>query len=120
MRSQIVISNRGRGGRRYAPYACTEHGALMAATVLNSPRAVAMSIYIVKAFVKMREDLATNAAILKRVAEIEKTLLIHDSVLRVVQKLRPLSHRLSHQNLKSVFTSKKTGSLTGSKGNGCN
>jgi hypothetical protein len=71
--------------------AFTEHGALMAATVLNNPRAVAMSLYIIRAFVKMREDLAANAAILKRLAEIDKTLLLHDGALRdIFQKLRPL------------------------------
>ena len=91
MRSQIVISKTGRGGRRYPPYAFTEHGALMAATVLNSPRAIAMSLYIIRAFVKMREDLAANSAILKRLAEIDKTLLIHDGAVReIYQKLRPL------------------------------
>jgi hypothetical protein len=63
LRSQFVISKPGRGGRRYSPYAFTEHGALMAANVLNSPRAVAMSVFVIRAFVKMREDLAANAAI---------------------------------------------------------
>ena len=63
----------------------------MAANILNSPRAVAMSVYVIRAFVKMREDLAANAAILKRLAEIDKTLLIHDAALRdIYQKLRPL------------------------------
>jgi hypothetical protein len=63
----------------------------MASTVLNTPRAVAMSIYIIRAFVKMREDHAANAAILKRLAEIDKTLLSHDTALRdIYQKLRPL------------------------------
>src|SRR5438046_9258222 len=67
------------------------HGTLMAANVLNSPRAVAMSLYIIRAFVKMREDLAANAAILKRLAEIDKTLMLHDGALReIYQKLRPL------------------------------
>ena len=69
----------------------TEHGALMAANILNSPRAVTMSVYIIRAFVKMREDLAANAAILKRLAEIDKSLLLHDTALRdIYQKLRPL------------------------------
>ena len=91
LRSQSVISKPGRGGRRYPPFAFTEHGALMAATILNSPRAVAMSLYVIRAFVKMREDLAANAAILKRLAEIDKTLLIHDAGLRdIYQILRPL------------------------------
>lgn len=63
----------------------------MAANILNSPRAVAMSVYVIRAFVKMREHLAANAAILKRLAEIDNTLLLHDAALRdVYQKLRPL------------------------------
>ena len=71
--------------------AFTEHGALMAANILNSPRAVAMSVYVIRAFVKMREDIAANAAILRRLAEIDKTLLVHDVTLReILQKLRPL------------------------------
>jgi|ERR1051325_7982311 hypothetical protein len=91
LRSQFVISKPGRGGRRYRPYAFTEYGALMAANVLNSPRAVAMSVYVIRAFVKMREDLAANAAILKRLAEIDRTLLLHDVALHdIYQKLRPL------------------------------
>lgn len=73
------------------PRAFTEHGALMAANILNSPRAVAMSVYVIRAFIKMRENLAANAAILKRLAEIDKTLLLHDAALReIFQKIRPL------------------------------
>jgi hypothetical protein len=92
LRSQSVTLKTGRGQHgKYLPYAFTEHGALMAATVLNSPRAVAMSIYIIRAFVRMRADLAANAAILKRLAEIDKTLLLHDGALRdIYEKLRPL------------------------------
>ena len=89
--SQIAMSNPGRGGRRTSPFAFTEHGALMAANILNSPRAVAMSVYVIRAFVSMRQDVAANAAILKRLAEIDKTLLTHDVALReILQKLRPL------------------------------
>jgi hypothetical protein len=63
----------------------------MAATVLNSPQAVKMSLFIIRAFVKLRENLAANAAILKRLAEIDKTLLVHDTALRdIYHKLRPL------------------------------
>src|SRR2546423_10403233 len=83
LRSQPVIikSNRGQH-RKYLPYAFTQHGALMAANVLKSPRAVAMSVYVIRAFVEMREVIAANAAILKRLAEIDETLLLHDSRLR--------------------------------------
>ena len=90
LRSQFVTLKRGRH-LKYRPFAFTEHGALMAATVLSSPRAVAMSLYLIRAFVKMREDRAANAAILKWLAEIDKTLLLHDPGLRdIYQKLRPL------------------------------
>ncbi len=73
------------------PHAFTEHGAIMAAMVLNSPQAVAMSVYVVRAFLEMREQIAANAAILKRLAEIDKTLLEHDQTLRGIWfKLQPL------------------------------
>ncbi|HEX5176733.1 MAG TPA: ORF6N domain-containing protein [Chthoniobacteraceae bacterium] len=73
------------------PHAFTEHGALMAANVLNSPEAVKMSVFIIRAFIKQREALSANATILKRLAEIDKTLLVHDSALRdLYQKLLPL------------------------------
>jgi phage regulator Rha-like protein len=92
LRSQTVILKAGRGHhRKYLPFAWTEHGALMAATVLNSSQAVKMSLFIIRAFVKMREELTANAAILKRLAEMDKTLLIHDVALRdIFEKLRPL------------------------------
>jgi hypothetical protein len=84
-RSQSVISNSRRGGRRYAPYAFTEHGAIMAATVLNSPRAVEMSIYVVRAFVQLRELLSSNKELAKRLdqleARIEKKLATHDEAI---------------------------------------
>ncbi len=89
-RSQFATLKRGQN-IKYLPYAFTEHGALMAANLLNSSRAIAMSVYVIRAFVKMREHLAANAAILKRLAEIDKSLLLHDTALRdIYQKLRPL------------------------------
>lgn len=67
------------------------NGAIMAATALNSPEAVAMSVFVVRAFMQMREQLAANAAILKRLSEIDKTLLEHDSALRSIwTRLQPL------------------------------
>jgi hypothetical protein len=54
------MSKTGRGGRRTLPFAFTEDGALVAANILNSPRAVAMSVYVIRAFVKMREHVAAN------------------------------------------------------------
>lgn len=81
LRSQIVISKKGRGGRRYAPFAFTEHGAIMAATVLNSRRAVQMSVYVVRAFVRLRELLATNRRLAAKIAELEERLGSHDVVI---------------------------------------
>ena len=90
LRSQIVIS-KGRGGRRFLPYAFTEHGAIMAASVLNSKQAVTLSVYVVRAFVQMREQLAANQEILKRLDEINRILLQHDAGLRdIYRKLLPL------------------------------
>jgi len=60
LRSQTVISNEGRGGRRYLAYAFTEHGVAILSSVLNSERAVQMNILIIRAFVKLRELLAGN------------------------------------------------------------
>jgi hypothetical protein len=93
LRSQIVtLKKPGRGQhRKFLPWVFTEHGAIMAATILRSPRAVAMSVYVVRAFVRMREELLTNAVILQRLAQHDKKLLEHDIVLRdVVEKLLPL------------------------------
>jgi hypothetical protein len=76
---------------KYPPIALTEHGAIMAANVLNSPKAIAMSVYVVRAFIQMREHFVANATILKRLAEIDKTLLGHDQALHGIwQKLLPL------------------------------
>ena len=89
--SQFVTSSKRHRGAAYRPTAFTEHGAIMAATILNSPEAVAMSVFVVRAFMRMREQLAANAAILKRLAEIDRTLLEHDSALRAIwTKLQPL------------------------------
>ncbi len=88
-RSQFVTGS--HGGRRYLPWAFTEHGALMAANILRSERAVHMSVFVIRAFVRMREQIAANATILKRLAEIDKTLLQHDASLRdIYRKLLPL------------------------------
>lgn len=109
LKSQFVISNAqhtayqhaktapprgaaaGHGGRRTPPYAFTEHGALMAANVLNSPAAVKMSVYVVRAFIKLREMLLAQSDVLKRLAQMDSTLLEHDDALRVIwRELQPL------------------------------
>ena len=82
LRSQIVISSSAHGGRRYRPYAFTEHGALMAATILNSERAVQMSVFVVRAFVRLREMLATNRNLAAKIYELESRLDSSDSAIR--------------------------------------
>jgi len=82
LRSQIVISRDTHGGRRYRPFAFTEHGAIMAATVLNSERAVQMSVFVVRAFVRLREMLATNRRLAGKLDELENRLDTHDSTIQ--------------------------------------
>lgn len=74
LRSQFATSNNpaGRGGRRHLPYAFTEHGAIMAASVLNSPRAVEASVQVVRAFVQLRQMLASNAELSAKLVALEK------------------------------------------------
>ena len=91
MWSQFATTSRKRRRKTHRPWAFTEHGALQVANILRSDRAIAMSVYVIRAFIEQREKLAANAAILKRLAEIDKTLLEHDTVLRdIYQKLLPL------------------------------
>lgn len=92
MRSQFATTSKPQRRRlSNLPWAFTEHGAVMAANVLRSPKAVEMSVYVVRAFIAQRELLATNATILKRLAEIDKTLLEHNSaLLSLWKKLQPL------------------------------
>ena len=71
LRSQNVILKRGEH-RKYLPRVFTEHGAIMAATVLNSPRAVQMSVFVVRAFVAMRKALSDTAALARKLAALER------------------------------------------------
>ena len=95
-RSQIAIFNGGRGRNiKYRPHAFTEHGAIQAANVLSSPRAVAMGVYVVRAFVHLRELLSSNRELARRFAQLEtrldKKLTEHDqaiaAILSAIRKL---------------------------------
>lgn len=89
--SQFARSKPGRGGRRTPPYAFTEHGAIMAAMVLNSPRAVAMSVQVVRAFALLREMLASNKDLASKLAELERKLEGHDeSIQNLFEAIRQL------------------------------
>jgi ORF6N domain len=84
-RSQIVTGSQKHRDPRFQPYVFTEHGAIMAATILSSPRAVEMSIYVVRAFVQLREILSSNKDLALRLeqleARIEKKLTTHDEAI---------------------------------------
>jgi len=93
--SQNATSKPGRGGRRKLPWAFTEHGAIQAANVLNSPRAIAMGVYVVRAFVQLRELLASNKDLARRLDELEarldKKLATHDeAVTAILSAIRQL------------------------------
>lgn len=80
LRSQIATLKAGRGRhRKLLPFAFTKHGALQAANVINSLQATQMSIDLVRAFIRMRAELASGAGILKRVAAIDRQLLVHNA-----------------------------------------
>jgi len=83
LRSQIATS-KGRGGRRYAPNAFTEHGVVMAATVLNSPVAVEMSIHVVRAFVRMRRMIGAVQGLARKLDALERKMIEHDKHFAVV------------------------------------
>jgi len=91
LRSQNATSSFAHGGRRYLPYAFTEHGAIMAATVLNSKRAIEMSIFVVRAFVGMRQALAVNQHVVSKLSELEARLDSHDADIQdLVEAIREL------------------------------
>ena len=85
LRSQIVTSS-GWGGRRYPPYAFTEHGAVMAASVLNSPGAIAVSVQVVRAYVKLRELLASDKVI-KDIALLKQVANLHGKDIGEIKKI---------------------------------
>lgn len=103
LRSHFVTSN--RGGRRYLPMAFTEHGAIMAASVLNSDRAVEMSVYVVRAFVQLRELLTSHKALADKLAELERRVTHHDnSLAEVINAIRALMVQPKPANRPIGFT----------------
>jgi ORF6N domain-containing protein len=109
-RSQSVTLKRGRGQNiKFPPYAFTEHGAIMAATILNSPRAVGMSIYVVRAFVQLRELISSNKDLARRLdqleARIEKKLVTHDdAIAAMLSAIRQLMNPPSPKRRPIGFT----------------
>jgi hypothetical protein len=91
LRSQFVISNDSRGGRRYAPYAFTEQGIAMLSSILKSTRAVAINIEIMRTFVRMRELLTSNREFAQKLTDLERRLTRHDQeiagILKAIREL---------------------------------
>jgi len=91
LRSQFATSRSNHGGRRRPPYAFTEHGAIMAATVLSTKRAIEMSVFVVRAFVRLRDMLATNGKVSGKLVELERRLKGHDaSIQTIIDAIREL------------------------------
>jgi len=94
-RSQIVTGSQKHRDPRYIPYAFTEHGAVMAATILRSDRAIQMSVFVVRAFIRMRQMLIEQRGLARKLAELEKELTarldVHeaaiDEILRQIRRL---------------------------------
>jgi hypothetical protein len=90
-RSHSATGSQKHRDPRFPPYAFTEHGAIMAATTLNSRRAVEMSLYVVRAFVRLRELLASNRAFVRKLDELERRLHTHDEAITdILRTLRGL------------------------------
>jgi len=91
LKSHFATSRSGWGGRRKLPYAFTEHGAIMAASVLNTPRAVEMSVFIVRAFVRLRNFLAAHKDLAEKLAELERKLASHDEqIVAIIDAIKCL------------------------------
>jgi hypothetical protein len=84
LRSRFATSSSGWGGRRTPPYAFTEHGAIMAASILNSPKAIEMSVLVVRAFVRLRRLLAAHQELATKLDELERRLSTHDRQIGVL------------------------------------
>ena len=82
LRCQIGISNVGRGGRRYQPYAFTEQGVAMLSSVLRSERAVQVNVAVMRAFVSLRRMLADNEVLARKLAALEQRLEGHDQAIK--------------------------------------
>jgi hypothetical protein len=99
LRSQFVTSKKGRGGRRYLPYVFTEQGVAMLSGVLNSHRAVQVNIAIMRAFVRMRETMASHRELAHRLNAIEKKYdarfrVVFDAIRALMEPLKPPRRRI--------------------------
>jgi len=101
--SQAVISKGGRGGRRKLPRVFTEHGAIMLASVLNSPMAIEASVRVVRAFVGMREQLAAHKELSKKLSELETRVSGHDeAIVNLFEAIRQLVEPVLPENRREI------------------
>ena len=112
LKSQFATSSSTWGGRRKLPIVFTEHGALQAANVLNSPQANKMSVFIVRTFVKLREMVLTNEKLSRKFIELEKRVSDHDEILiELVQEIRKLIEnpklKVKNRSIGFIETNKK-------------
>jgi hypothetical protein len=113
LRCQIGTSNTGRGGRRYLPYAFTEHGVVMLSSVLNSERAVQMSIVIVRAFVRLREIIASNKDLASRIENLERGHHRTTSIIEVlIQDIDHLALEVKQMKTLPPASKRKIGFVT--------
>lgn len=90
-RSQFATGSQRHRDPRFAPYAFTEHGAIMAANVLASPRAIEMSVHVVRAFVRLREMIGANKELARKLDELERRLATHDQAIAgLIEAIREL------------------------------
>ena len=105
LRLQFATSNKKRGGRRSLPYGFTEHGAIMVATVLNSEQAIKMSVFVVRAFVRLRQVLAANREFADRINELEGRLEAHDGTIReIISAIKQLMNPSPSRRTRIGFT----------------
>jgi phage regulator Rha-like protein len=91
LKSHFATSSASWGGRRSLPYAFTEHGAIMVASILNTAKAIEVSVYVVRAFIRIREYLATHKQLAQKLAELEQKIGTHD---QAIQSLIDAIHQL--------------------------
>ncbi len=116
LRSQNATSSSSYGGRRYLPTAFTEHGAIMAASVLNSKRAIEMSIFVVRAFVRMREALLVNQQVVSKLSELEGRIDAHDAELQeLIEAIRELMAPLPANHRRIGFEAPRSAAKSQSK-----
>ena len=108
LKSHFATSSLGWGGRRKRPFAFTEHGAIMAASVLNTPKAVEMSVFVVRAFVRLRTLLSTHKELAHKLAELERRVEGHDEAIQgIVVAIRKLMQPPDKKRERIGFKTKK-------------